>query len=118
MSKILFQWDDGNRKHAIDAHPERNNTQDEIESLFDDPAFVAAPDPKHSEYEDRFNAVAVSNQSRVLFVVYIIRDGYIRPISCRPANRNERKNYDQTGQQRASEASERPRSLGDEERTD
>jgi len=106
MSKILFQWDDGNRKHAIDAHPERNNTQDEIESLFDDRAFIAASDPKHSESEERFNAVAKSNQSRILFVVYVIRDGYIRPISCRPANRNEREDYDRISQQEATQAPE------------
>jgi uncharacterized DUF497 family protein len=114
MNTNTFQWDDGNRQHAIYDHPERNNTQDEIESLFDDPAFVSASDPEHSEYEERFNAVAHSNQNRILFVVFVIRDGYIRPISCRPTNRNERNEYAKISLKEAKK-SDQTESLGNEE---
>jgi uncharacterized DUF497 family protein len=115
MSTNAFQWDNANRKHAIYDHPERDNTQDEIESLFDDPAFVAMDDPKHSNDEKRYNAVARSNQNRILFVVYVVRDGYIRPISCRPANQNERNEYGQISPEEEAETPDRAKSLGDEE---
>lgn len=86
MPKILFQWDEGNRRHIIHhPDPKRANSQEEVESLFDNPKypkFLSAPDPKHSQDEQRFNAVARSNQNRILFVVYVIRNGHIRPISC------------------------------------
>jgi len=95
---IEFQWDMGNQSHIIDEYLSRANTIDEVESLFYDPAPLALPDPEHSDQEERFKLVARSNQNRVLLVVYVIRNGQIRPISCRPANQNERNRYAQITQ--------------------
>ena len=92
---IDFQWDMGNKSHIIDDYPSRANTIEEVESLFYDPAPLALPDPEHSDQEERFKLVARSNQNRVLLVVYVIRNGQIRPISCRPASQNERNRYAQ-----------------------
>ncbi|MEG3843959.1 BrnT family toxin [Microcoleus sp. herbarium14] len=93
-----FQWDMGNENHIINDYPLRANTIEEVESLFFDPTPLALPDPKHSGQEERFKLVARSNQNRLLLVVYVIRNGQIRPISCRPASQNERNRYDQVTQ--------------------
>lgn len=94
-----FQWDVGNQNHIIDHYPERANTIEEVESLFYDPVPLALPDPYHSSQEERFRLVARSNQNRILLVVYVIRNGQIRPISCRPASQNERTRYAQLTQE-------------------
>ncbi len=93
-----FQWDIGNENHIINEYPLRGNTIEEVESLFDDPIPLALPDPEHSGQEVRFKLVARSNQNRILLVVYVIRNGQIRPISCRPASQNERNRYAQVTQ--------------------
>ena len=85
----------GNESHIIDDYPLRANTIEEVESLFYDPAPLALLDPEHSGQEERFKLVARSNQNRILLVVYVIRNGQIRPISCRPASQNERNRYAQ-----------------------
>ena len=85
----------GNEGHIIDDYPLRANTIGEVESLFYDPAPLALPDPEHSSHEERFKLVATSNQNRILLVVYVVRSGQIRPISCRPASQNERNRYAQ-----------------------
>ncbi len=95
---LNFQWDTGNESHIVDAYPLRANTIEEVESLFYDPAPLALPDPGHSGQEERFKLVARSNQNRILLVVYVIRNGQIRPISCRPASQNERNRYAQVTQ--------------------
>ena len=90
---LQFQWDAGNTSHIIDDYPERGNTTNEIESLFADPYFSSLPDRVDSRGEQQYNAVGDSNQNRLLYVVFSIRNGYIRPISCRPASRKERNRY-------------------------
>jgi hypothetical protein len=32
-----FEWDDGNYNHVILDYPERNNSVEEVESIFEDP---------------------------------------------------------------------------------
>jgi uncharacterized DUF497 family protein len=93
-----FQWDMGNKGHIINDHPSRANTIKEVQSLFYDPAPLALPDPKHSGQEERFKLVSRSNQNRMLLVVYVIRNGQIRPISCRPASQDEQDQYAQITQ--------------------
>ena len=90
---LPFQWDNGNTRHVIDDYPERGNSTDEIESLFADPFFAPLPDRVDSRGEQQYNAVGDSNQNRLLYVVFSVRNGYIRPISCRPASRKERDRY-------------------------
>lgn len=90
---LPFQWDVGNTRHIIDDYPERGNTTNEIESLFADSLFAPLPDRVDNRGEQQYNAVGYSNQNRLLYVVFSVRSGYIRPISCRPASRKERNRY-------------------------
>jgi len=90
-----FQWDSGNIKHVIQDYPERANSIEEAESLFNDPNFQPVPDRIDSRGEQQYSGVGRSNQNRLLFVAFSVRNGQIRPISCRPAGRKARDNYAQ-----------------------
>jgi uncharacterized DUF497 family protein len=96
---LPFQWDAGNIRHVINEYPERGNTIDEIESLFSDSTFVPRPDRIDSRGEQQYNAVGRSNQNRLLYVVFSVRNNEIRPISCRPASQKERNRYAQITQE-------------------
>lgn len=102
---LPFQWDAGNTRHVIDEYPERGNTTDEIESLFADPFFAPLPDRVDSRGEQQYNALGRSNQNRLLYVVFSVRNGHIRPISCRPASRKERNRYAEIAQKTDQEGS-------------
>ncbi|KAB7725228.1 hypothetical protein F5984_26340 [Rudanella paleaurantiibacter] len=93
-----FQWDSGNTKHVIQDYPERQNTIEEVESVFADPNFQPVPDRVDSRGEQQYSGVGLSNQNRLLFVAFTVRDGYIRPFSCRPASRKSRNQYAQDSQ--------------------
>lgn len=95
---LPFQWDAGNIRHVIDEYPERGNTTDEIESLFADHTFVPRPDRMDSWGEQQYNAIGRSNQNRLLYVVFSVRNNQIRPISCRQASQKERNHYAQITQ--------------------
>lgn len=88
-----FQWDSGNIKHVVYDHPERGNTLEEVESVFTDVHLSVLPNRIDPNQESRFKAIGVSNQGRVLVVVFVVRNDLIRPISCWPANQKTRKRY-------------------------
>lgn len=90
-----FQWDSANIKHVIQDYPERANTIEEVESVFNDPNFRPLPDRVGSQGEQQYSGVGRSNQNRLLFVAFVVRKGQIRPFSCRPAGRKARNNYAQ-----------------------
>ncbi|WP_097126367.1 BrnT family toxin [Spirosoma fluviale] len=100
---LPFQWDSGNKKHVTEDYPERGNTIEEVESLFADSDFKPLPDRIDSRGEQQYHSVGLSNQNRLLYVVFSIRNGQIRPISCRPASRKERIRYAQISQQQRKE---------------
>ncbi|MBO0939401.1 BrnT family toxin [Fibrella sp. HMF5335] len=111
---MQFQWDNGNTRHIISDYPERGNTIDELESLFTDPAFSALPDRVDNRGEQQYHAVGRSNQNRLLYVAFSIRNGQIRPFSCRPASRKEQDRYAQICEQKGIE-NPTPESSGDPE---
>jgi uncharacterized DUF497 family protein len=76
-----FDWDDGNRakcqKHDVSIA--------EIEALFMNAPRIA-PDPKHSDDEDRMIAVGRTSAGRPVFVAFTIRTKnrrLIRPVTAR-----------------------------------
>lgn len=88
-----FQWDSGNIQHIIYDHPERGNTVAEVESVFSDGHLSVSPNLTTIDEESRFKAIGISNQGRVLVIVFVVRNDLIRPISCWPANQQVRKRY-------------------------
>lgn len=87
-----FEWDSNNLQHIITDHPERKNTVDEVESIFDDPNLIIKVGRREIN-EQRFTAVGIGNSQMVKHVVFTINNGRIRPISCWPANRQTIRYY-------------------------
>ena len=90
---ITFEWDnDKNRsnkkKHKV--------LFEEAETVFYDDNARLIPDPDHSEDEDRFILLGLSNKMRMLVVVHTYResDEEIRVISAKKVTRNEAKFYE------------------------
>jgi hypothetical protein len=86
-----FEWDadkaeQNRRKHRV--------TFTEAVSTFADPLAVTVADPDHSDAEQRFVQMGISEQGRCVVVVYAERDGRIRLISARLATRHERRSYE------------------------
>jgi len=63
--------------------------------VFGDALSLTIPDPAHSETEKRFVTMGSSYRRKLLVVVHTERDDNIRIISARPANRRERKLYEE-----------------------
>ena len=90
-----FDWDNGNiekcQKHGVSI--------EEIEILFCNPKIAVAPDPKHSQAEERFIAVGKSKDNRYIFVAFTRRknqeETLIRPISARFMHDKEVRRYEE-----------------------
>lgn len=87
-----FEWDYHNLRHIIYDYPERENTVDEIESIFEDPNLIVKIGRRRGE-EQRFYAIGMGNSQKVKYVVFTVNNRFIRPISCWPANRQATRNY-------------------------
>jgi uncharacterized DUF497 family protein len=90
----MFAWDVGKAARNLEKHAV---TFFEAGSVFTDPEALDLPDPTHSTAERRSCRVGMSDEGRVLTVIYTIRrsgDGEtIRIISARRASRKERAAY-------------------------
>ncbi|MCD4737709.1 MAG: BrnT family toxin [Anaerolineae bacterium] len=89
---LQFEWDTnkahGNqRKHQV--------TFEEASTVFADVLGVTVADPAHSEYEERYITVGVSQRHRLLMVAHTERSGRIRIISVRELTPTERSDYEQ-----------------------
>ena len=91
---VGFDWDDGNSLKSVDKH---SVSQAEAERMFTDERLLIADDVRHSQVEERHNAMGRTIDGRLLHVTFTLRDGRtkIRVISARDANRKERRIYEQ-----------------------
>jgi len=88
-----FDWDGGNRakcqKHGVSIA--------EIEALFSNAPRIA-PDPKHSDDEDRMIAIGRTSAGRPVFVAFTIRTKnrrrLIRPVTARYMHAKEIAGYE------------------------
>jgi uncharacterized DUF497 family protein len=89
-----FDWDDGNSRKSADKH---DVSQAEAESVFFNDPLIVVADVKHSEKEQRLNALGKTAQNRLLHVTFTLRQNgtVIRVISARDMHRKERKIYEQ-----------------------
>ena len=88
---IKFDWDPGKarrnlRKHGIDF--------DEASTVFADTLSITIPDPDHSEDEERWVTMGLSNRQRLLVVVHT-EEETTRILSARTADRHERRKYEE-----------------------
>ena len=89
---LRFEWDEQKAKSNLAKH---GVEFEEASTVFADPLSSTIHDPDHSLFEDRFIIVGQSIRRRVLVVVHTDRSDSIRIISARPANRRERKDYEE-----------------------
>jgi uncharacterized DUF497 family protein len=89
-----FDWDTGNSRKSADKH---DVTQAKAESIFFNDPLIVVEDAKHSEREQRFNALGKTTQNRLLHVTFTVRQNatLIRVISARDMHRKEKKAYEQ-----------------------
>jgi len=85
-----FDWDEGNAPKILARH---SVSQGECEQVFFAEPLLLAPDPRHSESEERWAALGVTLDGRLLTIVFTLRGDRIRPISARDMSRKERQVY-------------------------
>lgn len=92
MDTITFEWDENKnainkRKHGV--------SFEEAKSFFYDTEALVIADPEHSEVEDRFIILGLSNKVNLLVVCHCYRasDTVIRIISARRATKTEQNYY-------------------------
>lgn len=92
MKYIRFEWDP--KKDAINIRKHKVSFEEAKTVFYDDNARIIA-DPDHSETEDRFIILGLSQSLKLLVVCHCYRaqDEIIRIISARKATKNESKSY-------------------------
>lgn len=92
MDELEFTWDELKAQTNIKKH---GVSFDEAKSAFYDENAIVIYDPDHSQQEDRFILLGMSDYSRLLIVCHCYRknDTIIRIISARKANKSEEKQY-------------------------
>lgn len=87
-----FEWDEDKNQRNIIKH---GISFSEASSVFGDEAAILFDDPEHSEDEERFLLIGMSNKARVCIVCHCFResDNVIRIISARKATTTEERRY-------------------------
>lgn len=92
MKNLTFSWDDkknsaNQRKHGI--------SFEEAQTVFFDEYAIEFEDPDHSETEDRFLLLGLSQKLRVLVICHCFRktESEIHIISARRVTKKEQKVY-------------------------
>ena len=92
MKAIHFKWDNtksiaNEKKHGVSFQ--------EASTVFSDELAIEFYDNNHSDWEDRFLLLGLSNRLNMLLVCYCYRETerIIRIISARKATKNESKYY-------------------------
>ena len=88
----VFDWDENKEIANIEKH---DVTFQDAATVFDDDYAVYIYDKKHSQNEERFIAIGMSEQLKILMVCHCYRndDSLIRIISARRANKKEEAYY-------------------------
>ena len=94
MDEIRFQWDDN--KNRVN-QKKYQVTFEEAASVFYDEEALVIDDPEHSEGEDRFIILGLSDKANLLIVCHCYRcmETEIRIISARKATLSETKQYNE-----------------------
>jgi len=87
-----FEWDPEKAEANLSKH---GVSFEEAVTAFGDPLSMNMTDPDHSEREQRFIVLGMSDRFRLLVVSYTERQPRTRIISARLATRYERKQYEQ-----------------------
>lgn len=86
-----FEWHQAKAEANVQKHGV--GFEEAVTVFWDENALLIA-DPEHSDDEDRFILLGISERLRLLVVVHCERGSNIRIISARQATRNERRQYE------------------------
>jgi uncharacterized DUF497 family protein len=91
---LKFEWDENKNLLNLQKH---KVSFEEAMTVFKDTKAVVLYDDEHSELEERFNIIGMSQMSNILIVChcYRERDTIIRIISAREPTKAERKHYEE-----------------------
>ena len=92
--KPNFEWDPEKERKNIRKH---EVSFDEASSIFDDPMFITVLDEEHSDDEERYITIGLSNKNRLLLIAHTERNDVIRIISARKVTKHEEKFYEEAG---------------------
>lgn len=92
MNTLRFEWDHAKNRTNIKKH---NVSFVEAKSAFYDEQAIVFPDPDHSDDEERFILLGLSEKARILVVCHCfrMRETVIRIISARKADAEEECDY-------------------------
>ena len=88
---VEFEWEESNKHKSLLKH---GITNQEAETTFDDPQKIILFDEKHSDMEDRYICIGKSDLGNILYTAFTFRNGKVRIISTRPANKKNIANYE------------------------
>lgn len=93
MKELNFTWDDN--KALINQQKHGVSFEEAKTVFYDDYARLIA-DPDHSQQEERFLLLGLSEEVRLLLVCHCYREsgGQLRIISARKANKSEYRQYE------------------------
>lgn len=88
-----FDWDAGNERKSEEKH---TVGQSEAEQVFFNQPLLVLADQKHSQNEERYHALGINNDGRLLHITFTLRsaNALIRVISARDMHRKERSIYE------------------------
>ncbi len=89
---LVFEWDPWKAARNLNRH---GVSFGEAIRAFSDPLSITVPDPDHSIGEERFLLMGIGSRGRLLVVSHSEVSDRIRLISARPANRRERRDYEE-----------------------
>jgi uncharacterized DUF497 family protein len=89
---IKFDWDASKARQNIRKHRVNFNA---ASTVFADTLSRTILDPDHSDTEERWVTIGLSNRQRLLVVVHLEDEQSIRIISARVANRLEQRKHEE-----------------------
>jgi len=88
---MSFDWDFGNIDKNLKSH---NVGCQEAEEVFVNEPLIVVEDQKHSVKEKRYRALGKTNNNRLLFLSFTVRNQKVRIISIRDMSKKEKKEYE------------------------
>jgi len=88
-----FEWD--RRKERLN-RLKHGVAFDGATTVFEDPSAITIADDTHSEDEERYIVIGLSDAQRILVVCHTYRGDVVRLISARPATPRERRQYEKS----------------------
>jgi len=80
MEYFEFDWDENNLHKLNVINAKRGISREELESVFDDPD-ITVQENKYLGGEKRYQTYGLSNQGRLIFVIFAHRDNKIRYVT-------------------------------------